>query len=39
MQGIVSLELSAAFEDMGLSGRMLLDNEAKRLVDWVRGRG
>jgi AcrR family transcriptional regulator len=39
MHGIVSLELSAVFEDMRLDGRALLDDEVRRVVDWARGRG
>ncbi len=37
MQGIVSLELSAVFKDMGLDGGALLDDEVKRVVDWAKG--
>lgn len=39
VHGIVSLELSAAFKDMGLDGGALLDDEVKRVVDSARGRG
>ena len=39
MHGIVSLELSAVFEDMGLDGGALLDDEVKQVVDRARGRG
>ena len=38
MHGIISLELSAVFEDMGIDGQALLDNEVKRVADWARGR-
>jgi AcrR family transcriptional regulator len=38
MHGIVSLELSAVFEDMRLDGGALLDDEVKRAVDFASGR-
>jgi AcrR family transcriptional regulator len=37
MHGIVSLELSAVFADMGIDGATLLDDEVKRTLDAARG--
>ncbi|QRN99642.1 TetR/AcrR family transcriptional regulator [Archangium violaceum] len=37
LHGIVSLELSSVFKDMGLDGGALLDDEVKRIIDAAGG--